>query len=425
MALKLKRELGLFDATLIGIGIIVGAGIYVLIGEAAGVAGNSLWMSFLIGAAISSFTGLSYAELTSMFPQAAAEYVYVKKAYMSKFLAFMIGWLLMCTGILSVSTVSLGFASYFGSLFSVPSILSAIALIVIISYINFRGIKESSNVNIIVTGIELLGLVIIILLAVPKIGSVNYFEMPNGINGVLAASSLIFFAYIGFEDVANIAEETKHPKKVLPRALLLSIVITAILYVLTSVSAVSLANWKDLGNSPAPLALAASKSIGDSAFYIIPFIALTATGSTVLIISIVTSRMIYGMAKEHSLPHKFALLDKKTRTPWVAIIFIMVISSIFALTDKIELVANITSLGAFITFAAINLSLVWLRITRPHLQRPFKVPLSIGNIPILPLIGTIFCLFMIYQYDPPITTVGLIILVLGAAIYHIRKEKMI
>lgn len=212
----LKRELSLTEVTLYGVGIILGAGIYALIGEGAGLTGNSLWLSFVIGAVIASLTGLSYAELASLYPKAAAEYVYVRESFGSKLLAFLIGWLILFTGITTVATVSLGFAGYFNGLFGIPMLLVAIVLIVLLSYLNYLGIKQSSRINILFTLIEISGLILIITLAFlnfDTLRSVDYLAMPNGLEGLLAASALVFFAYIGFEDIANIAEETKNPQK--------------------------------------------------------------------------------------------------------------------------------------------------------------------------------------------------------------------
>ncbi|HLC39577.1 MAG TPA: amino acid permease [archaeon] len=436
MALKLKRTLSLFEATIYGVGIILGAGIYALIGEAAGSAGNALWLSFVIGAAISALTGLSYAELSAMYPKAAAEYIYVKKASASKFLAFIIGWLLIFTGVLSAATVALGFSGYFNKILNpeqvlVPTfnlIIVAMVLIAILTFINFWGIKESSKMNVVFTVVEISGLLLIIALAFMSgsIGSVNYLEMPNGFGGIIAASILVFFAYIGFEEIVNIAEETKKPKKFIPRAIVAAIIITTILYILVAISTVSLADWKILGDVENPLALAASKSsLGDSAALIMSFIALFATTNTVLIILVVTSRMIYGIARDKALPHFLSVLHPSRNTPTYAVIAMMFLSMIFLFFGKIETIASITSLGAFITFAAINLSLVWLRYTKPNLNRPFRVPLNVGKFPILSFLGAIFCVFMIYQFKPIEMSVGVIILSVGAIVYHVRKSKMI
>jgi APA family basic amino acid/polyamine antiporter len=431
MALKLRRSLTLFEATFYGIGIIVGAGIYALIGEAAGAAGNSLWMSFLIGAAISGFTGLSYAELAAMFPSDAAEYVYVRKAYHSKFLGFILSWLIIFTGILSASTVALGFAGYFNSIFSsyfnFPLILTAIVLLIFLSFVNFYGIKESSKMNIVFSSIEVLGLIIVIALALASrnFANVNYFEMPNGFKGIFSASILVFFAYIGFEEVVHISEETKNPKKFIPKAILLAIAVTTILYLLVSVSVITLTPWNTL-SVPNPLAFAASKSIlGSHANFLISVIALFATLGTILIILVGTSRMIYGVAKERALPSILSKIHKKRKTPWIAVAVAGIFSILFLFFGNIDTIASITSLGAFITFAATNLSLIWLRYTRPKIPRPFKVPLSIGKFPVLPAIGVAICIFMIYQFQLIEIAIGIAIILLGIFVYHLRKNKII
>ena len=166
----LKRELGLFEATVYGVGIILGAGIYALIGEAAGLTGNSVWLSFVVGAIVASFTGLSYAELATMIPKAAAEYVYLRKAG-SKMLGFLIGWLIIFTGVASAATVALGFGGYFKGLFELPIVFTAAALIGILSYINFLGIKQSSRFNVIFTAVEVIGLVMVIVLGLTVFGN--------------------------------------------------------------------------------------------------------------------------------------------------------------------------------------------------------------------------------------------------------------
>lgn len=438
--LKLKRDLGLFEATLYGIGIIIGAGIYSLVGQAAGIAGNSVWISFVIGAIIASFTGLSYAELSTMFPKAAAEYVYVRKAFGSRFWAFLVGWLLVFTGITSAATVAFGFAGYFQGLVgpfleqNLPSIVNtflnsgtlvALTLIAGLSYINFRGIKESSKFNIIFTSIEIIGLVLVILLAFGSYGRVNYFYSPNGFRGIFSAAALIFFAYIGFEDIANIVEETKKPKKNMPIAFILAVAVTAILYILTSLATVSLVDWNDLSSVKDPLAFAASRSfLGQNAGLVISFAGLFATLSTVLLILIVTSRMVYGMAREKSLPEALSLVHEKTRAPWLAVLVIMVFSMVFVFFGNISAVANITSLGAFISFVAVNLSLIWLRYTMPRVKRSFRVPGNIGNYPVVAFLGVFTCLFMIFQFDWNLILFGLLIVAVGAVVFKVFIKKL-
>src|SRR3972149_9798419 len=234
---ELKRQLGLLEITLSGVGIILGAGIYALLGKATGLAGNAVWLSFAFAAFVAIFTGLSYAELSSMFPKASAEHQYTKSAFNKK-PAFIIGWLIIFSGIIGASTVALGFGGYFSALFKVPVLTSAFVLIVILSLLLFYGIKESAWFAIISTLIETAGLIIIIFIGLPYLGKVDYFEMPQGLAGVFEASALVFFAYTGFESIVKLSEETKDPEKTIPRGLMLSVLISVILYIMVAISAV-------------------------------------------------------------------------------------------------------------------------------------------------------------------------------------------
>lgn len=423
----LKRELGLFEATVYGVGIILGAGIYALIGEAAGLTGNSVWLSFVVGAVVASFTGLSYAELATMIPKAAAEYVYLRKAG-SKMLGFLIGWLIIFTGVASAATVALGFGGYFKGLFGLPVVITAATLIGILSYINFLGIKQSSRFNVIFTAVEVIGLVMVIVLGLTVFGKadVNYFEMSNGTKGILAAAALVFFAYIGFEDIANISEETRNPKKVLAKAFILAVIITTLLYVLTSIAAVSLAGSKELSESKSPLAVAVSKTfLGDKAFTILSYIALFATANTVLVIMIVGARMIYGMSRDGSLPKILGMVNLKRGTPHIAILVVMLFSIIFLFFGEIDFIANITSLGAFITFGLVNGSLIWLRYKYPKLERPFKSPVNIGKFPVLAFLGLVTCIVMIFQFDVKIMLYTGVAMASGLIVYQLIERKII
>lgn len=424
---RLKRELGLFEATVYGVGIILGAGIYALIGEAAGLTGNSVWLSFVVGAVVASFTGLSYAELATMMPKAAAEYIYLRKAG-SKLLGFLIGWLIIFTGVVSAATVALGFAGYFHGLFGPPIILTAIILIGILSYINFLGIKESSRFNVIFTAVEVVGLLIVIILGLTVFGKaqVDYLEMTNGTKGLLAAAALVFFAYIGFEDIANISEETRNPKKVLAKAFILAVLITTLLYVLTSIAAVSLAGAKELSESKSPLAVAASKTfLGDKAFTVLSYIALFATANTVLVILIVGARMMYGMSRGGSLPKILGVVHRIRGTPHIAIIVLMLFAILFVFFGEIGIVANITSLGAFITFGLVNGSLIWLRFKYPKMNRSFKTPVNIGKFPVLAFLGLVTCIFMIFQFNIEIMLYTGVAMASGLIVYQLVERKII
>ena len=422
--MKLRRVISLRQVIFYGVGVIIGAGIYSIIGPAAGITGNSLWISFLVAAITALFTGLCYCEISTMFPKAAAEYVYVRKAFGSRFFAFLIGWLVIITGVLSAATVSLGFAGYFKSLFGFSLIPIALVLIAALSFINFKGMKESSRFNTFLVFVTIIGLLAVIFTGAPSFGKVNYLEFPSGYKGVFSAAILIFFAYIGFEDIANVAEETKNPRKVLPRAIIFSVLITTVFYILTSISAVSLADYKELAASDAPLSLAVSKVFGQRAFIFISATALFTTAGTVLIILVVTSRMLYGMAKERSLPKFLTSLHQNNRTPWLAVLTTAFFSMIFVFLGDIRSVAELTSLAALVTFTTVNISLIWLRYTMPNVKRTFRTPLNIGKYPIMAFLGIFSTLFMIFQFNLNMLFVGLGILLSGLIAYSFFVKEI-
>ena len=422
---ELKRHMGLFQLTMYGVGLTLGAGIYVLIGEAAGFAGNSMWISFGLAAIVAIFAGLSYAELTTLFPRAAAEYVFVKNAFKSEFIGFLIGWLTAITSMIVGATVALGFGGYFAQFLDIPITLSAISLLGGLSLVSFIGIRQSAWANTIFALVTITGLGIIIFLGFTYevTEPVDYFESPTGMTGIILAFVLIFFAFIGFEDMANVAEEVKRPKKTLPRAIILSIIITAVIYILVSLSSVRILNWDDLSQSAAPLADVATKGLGIEGGITMSAIALFATASTVLITLVAGARILYGMAKSGSLPSIFSRVHSKTGTPWVAVIGIFVTSVTFAFIGDIVIVANIVVFAIVITFAMINLSVILLRYVRPDEIRPFRVPLNVGKFPILPLFGFVITVYMALQFELEIILAGVGIIGAGCIFYLMYNKQ--
>lgn len=426
---QLKRHIGTFEAVFYGLGIILGAGIYVLIAPAAGFAGNAIWLSFLLAAVLATFTGLSYAELGSMFPKAAAEYVYIRRAYKSNLFAFMLGWLIIFTGIISVSAVALGFTGYFADLFGITEEASrqiipmiSIFLIALMGFVNFLGIREVSRANIFMTSTVILGLLIIIALGAGSFGAVDYFEMPKGLSGVFLAASLIFFAYLGFEEIVNVAEETRRPRKVIPKAIIIAVVVSTALYILTSVSVVSIEGWLKLAESRAPLADVAGAVLGHNGGLLLSAIAMFATGSTVLGLMLVTSRMIWGMAKHGALPKLLAHIHGRS-TPVAAIIVVAVGSAIFVFLGDIGHLASVTSVGALIIFLNINLALIWLRYTKPDFERPFRIPLNVGKYPLMAGFGVFVSLLMLFQFSISLIATGALVAAVGGVVFLIYKRK--
>ncbi|MDD1745092.1 MAG: APC family permease [Candidatus Methanoperedens sp.] len=422
--LELKRELGLLEVTLSGIGIILGAGIYALIGKAAALAGNSVWLSFAIASLIAIFTGLSYAELSSMFPKASAEHEYVRNAFGRK-LAFIIGWLIILSGVIGAATVALGFGGYFNAFFKVPVIPSAIVLIVALSFLLFYGIKETARFVMIATLIETAGLVIVIFIGLPYLGKVDYFEMPYGWTGVFQASALVFFAYTGFESIVKLSEETKSPEKTIPKGLMLAIVVSIFLYVTVAVSAVSVMGWERLSTSDAPFADLAFFVFGSDAFILLTAIALFATANTVLMMMLGSSRIIYGMADSRTLPAILASVHRSRRTPWTAILVTMAVSILFIFAGDIAFVANVDNFTLFVTFFIINAALILLRYKEPGMNRPFRVPLNAGRLPLLSFLGMVSCVFMLAQLEGKVILTGAMLVVIGwiVSFFEYRKCK--
>ncbi|MCD6367720.1 MAG: amino acid permease [Candidatus Aenigmarchaeota archaeon] len=420
---ELKRALGLLETSFYGIGLILGAGIYALIGKAAGISGNAVWISFIFAAFIATLTALSYCELSAMFPKAGAEYVYVQKTFGRRWLSFLVGWLFLFTIVFGAAAVALGFGGYLSALLSpivkIPAIIGASILVIVMTAVNLYGIEQSSKLNIIFTALEAFGLIFIIALGIGHFGNVNYLELPpgEGIGSIFVAAALIFFAYVGFEDIANIAEEVKKPEKTLPRAIVISVVVTTILYILVAISAISILDWKTLGQSGAPLADVAETALPGSSS-LLGTIALFSTGNTVLILLITISRMLYGMAREGALPRFFSKVGKR-KTPWISGIASMIIILGLIMTGNIRSVAEVSNFTILAVFISVNASLIYLRYSKPYLPRPFKVPLNIGRFPIIPSLGIAFSLFLMANFSAKIILSGIGIILLGLVVYEI------
>ncbi|HLD83248.1 MAG TPA: amino acid permease [archaeon] len=416
---RLRKELSLVTAIFYGVGIILGAGIYVLIGQGAGVAGNGLWLSFVVAALIASFTGMSYAELAGMFPKTAAEYVYTKKAFGKEWLAFVVQWIMIFALIVSATTVALGFGGYFSYIFGISQLWAAAGLLVLLSLISYTGIKESVRFNIVATVIEMIGLLIVIVLGAGFIGTIDYFAAPAGITSILAATALLFFAYIGFEEVVNLSEETKNASRVIPKALLISIAITTVLYILVAISAVSIMPAEELAKAKAPLTEVVSRVMPEAGF-LMSVIALFATSNTVLAILVVASRMLYGLAKNNALPQALATLGK-SRTPYVSVFIVMIVSLAFLQFGAIGSVALLTDIGIFAVYLFINAAVIWLRYKEPKAKRTFRSPLSIGKFPVLAGLGIISSLLMLLHFEPVLIFYEILAVIAGFAVYNAFK----
>jgi APA family basic amino acid/polyamine antiporter len=426
---KLKREISLTSATAYVMGVIIGAGIYVLVGNAAGITGNSVWLAFLISAFIAACTGLSYAELSSTFPYDSAEYAYTERTFKDRRFAFGISWLKIASLVIGAAAVSLGFGGYLSYLTGWNITYCALLLIVVLTVFNLVGVKQALWFDTLLVILAVAGLLLVIAAGAPHIKNVDfYLEMPSGFSGVFTAAALIFFAFLGFENVGNIAEEVKNPKRNLPLALIISVIVSTILYILVAVIAVSVIPWQQLSASASPLSEVMKALMGTKAGWIMAIMALGATASTVIGLLIATSRMLYGMVEEHSLPSFFLMLTKKNKMPYIAILASSAICALFILPGDIKSVAFLTDFAALFIFLVVNLCVIMLRYSHDHIPRGFRVPLNIGKFPIIPALGLLSCAALLFSFSKKMFFIGITFFLVGVLLYSIfgdRKKKAI
>ncbi|MFN8616070.1 MAG: APC family permease [Dehalococcoidia bacterium] len=409
----LDRGLGLLQVTAGGVGIIIGAGIYVLIGEAAGEAGNALWLSFVLAAALCAATGFSYAELASMFPSAGAEFDYTRQVF-PEWVAFLVGWVMVTGLIVAAGTVSLGFGRYFGEFVEVDERIPAIALIAGLSLVGASGIRHSGRIIVALSAIQVSGLVAVIAFGIPSIGEADLLAS-HGAQGVVGGAALVFFAFIGFDEVITLAEETRDPTRTVPRALLSALGISAALYAATAVAAVSVLGAGALAASDRPLADVVDAAAGGNGATAIAIAALISTTNTTLLALTAASRLMFGMARSDALPRTFAHVTHRTKVPIHSLLTAAVLAGGCALSGKLGLIAQVTDFAVYLVFVAVNLTVVVLRWRAPNRERPIRSPLSIRRVPILPLAGLASVGLLLPALDADALAVGSAVCAVGLA----------
>lgn len=389
----LKRALGLGHVIFFGVGSILGAGIYTLIGKVAGEAGNFTWLAFLIASFTAFLTAFSYAELSAAFPRSGGEYVYAQKAFGQR-AGTGVGLLIALNGIISAATVSLGFAGYFTELVDLPLLPVALGIIGLLLLVNIRGVQASSTVNIALTVVEILGLVAVAIAAFPQVGTVDLLVLPDGnFNGLFFAAALSFFAYMGFEDIVKLAEETRAPERNIPRALFISNGIVMVIYVALAMLVVSAMPWQQLANEPAPLAAIVEGRWGRLGLLVVGIAALFSTSNTLLSNMLGSSRVLSFMGRELGPLRWLGHLSPR-KTPVAALVFISLVAGAFALIGDIAIVARIATVSIFLTFTLVNLSALMLRIRKPDLKRPYRMPLHLGRVPAIPVLAILLTLLL-------------------------------
>ena len=363
----LKRTLSLWQVTLYGVGTNLGAGIYVLIGEVAAAAGLWAPVSFLMAAVLAALTGLSFAELSSRFPVSAGEAVYVQRAFNRRRLSTVIGLMVVLTGIVSSATLVNGFAGYFREFVDAPNTVTVPIVCLVLGAVAAWGISESVAVAVVITVAEVLGLLLVVAVALPE--AVSGAALENAVSGlegaalymgVLSGAGIAFYAFIGFEDMVNVAEEVKDVRRVLPRAIVITLAVTAVLYVVVAVVVVRAMPLEVLTSTEAPLAAIYERSTGSSAS-VISGIALFAVINGALIQVVMAARVLYGTASQGWIPRVLGRVFHRTQTPVIATAVVTVLILAFALWLPLGTLARLTSLTIRVIFAVVNVALVRIK----------------------------------------------------------------
>lgn len=396
--IPLKRTLSLPLVTFYGLGTILGGGIYALIGKVTQYAGMHIGVVFLLAALIASFTAISYAELSSRLPLSAGEAYYVKTAFNQNWLAGLVGWMVVFTGIVSSATLVHAFAGYLKVFVPIPHWLSFIGIIFILGGLAAWGIRISAMVAMLITLIEIGGLLLVIFITGDSLKQLpSHWQqlIPISLSfkewsGILVGAFLAFYAYIGFEDMVNIAEEIKNPAKTLPIAIFLALGMASLLYFMVGIVAVFALPIETLAKSNAPLALIIEHK-GYSPI-LISVISLIAIINGALVQIIMSSRVIYGMAKQRNAPILFSKVHPKTQTPLFATSITMLSILIFTFLFPIETLAKTTSGIILSIFIMIHLSLIVIKM------RKYRQAGAVSYSIFFPITGAVLCsLFLLFQ----------------------------
>ena len=356
--MTLRRTLGLWQVSFTGVGVILGAGVYALIGPAAALAGPGLWLAFILAGAAAAFTAYSYARFAAMRPKASPEFQYTALAFGAD-IGFVAGWLMLLGDIAAAASVALGFGGYLSHLTGTPTAVGAAALVLAAAVAMYVGIGHSVTIAAVLTAVEAAGLLFVIAVGLPSWRHVDFRISAGATTGIFGAAALIFFAFLGFDELGNLAEEMRRPERDLPRALFISLGVTTSIYVAVALSATALVPAEILGESSAPLALVAGKALGPRAETVLGLMALAATANTVLLLLLAAARSVYGMAGAGVLPARLASLTR-TDVPREAMIVVLLLAMGLIAAGDLSSAAHLTDAMVLISFACVNLALMAL-----------------------------------------------------------------
>jgi len=409
----LKRSLGLLDATAISVGAIIGGGIFVVTGIVAGLAGSALVVSMVVAAVIAFFTALSFAELAAWQPVEGSVYEYARQV-ISPFSGFLAGWMWMVSNTFTGAAVSLGFAYYLTATFpDLPANVVAAVLCLAFTALNFFGARESARLNTVLVVAKLLILGFFVVFGAFNANTANFAPFEPFNEGVLYGAYFIFFAYTGFARAAVVAEEVKDAKRNVPKALLLSLAVSTIIYVLVGIVAVGLVGSAGLAGSNSPLAEAISATGSPLAVQVVSFGGLLATASVLLTAVLGVSRMAYSMARRGDLPQVLAKLNPKFSTPYYSIWAVGILMAALVLFFDLTGVVAVSTFGAIFYYAFTNASALKLKTEK---RRYHKL------IPIVGLGTCIVLLAFILFAATQAWIIGGICLIAGAVYYGAKKH---
>jgi APA family basic amino acid/polyamine antiporter len=433
----LKRSIGLLDLTALGLGAIIGTGIFVILGEAIGDSGPAIVLSFVLAAVTCAFSALSYSELASSIPVSGSAYTYAY-ATLGEMVAWIIGWDLILEYGVSVAAVAVGWGQYLNSLLdslfgvTLPNALSeppgdggtvnlpAAFLVLAVTALLIVGVRESARTNTVMVLIKIVVLLLFLGLAFTafKAGNLTPFA-PNGFHGITTAAAAIFFAYIGFDAVSTSGEEVVKPARNLPLAIIGSLAIATLLYVAVAIAATGAYPWQKLAGQEAPLATVLSEGVGTSwGSGLIAVGALVAITSVVLTILYGQTRIMYAMSRDGLVPPIFSKVSRR-QTPALATALFGVLIAILAATVPLDVIFELVNIGTLFAFVIVNVGVIILRRTRPEMERGFRVPW----VPVVPIVGALLCAYLMKQLTLETWLRFVIWLAVGLLLYFVYGRR--
>jgi len=415
----LKRTLNLLDATSVGVGAIIGAGIFVVLGIAIGYAGPSIIISIIVAGIVASFTAFSFAELGSAIPKEGGAYEFAFEL-ISPFAGFVVGCLWLFAQIVAGAAISLGFASYFVAIFPIFSLKTvAVVAALLLTGLNLVGIKQSTTINNILVIIKIAILCFFIAFGIFQIHPQNFSQFsPNGLFGILQGAGFIFFAYLGFGRIATLGEEVKNPGRNLPLSVLIALTVSVVIYVLTGLTATGLQDYRILAQSGSPIAEAAKATGNFTLVAAVSVGALIATVSVLLTNLIGSSRVAFAMARNGQLPKSISEVSSRFGTPYVSVLVMGALLAVLAFALDLKQTVAITSFAILSTHLMVNFSAIRLRKKMPKSTR-FRVPFY----PFIPSLGILSCIILMFSLPEESWIVAGVVVVFGAVFYLLRMKQ--